>query len=69
MIQPTLDDQIVPVWAGLTDEDFGYDHWRAAQYASPWKDRPGVLLLFENEAQRKQFILEWNQKAGSQKEI
>lgn len=31
---PSKDDQIVRVRAYLTDEVFGYDHWRAAQWSA-----------------------------------
>lgn len=44
---PSLNDRIVNVRAGLTDEDFGYDHWRAAQFSSPWRDRDALLIVLE----------------------
>jgi hypothetical protein len=52
---PSLDDRAVKVSAYLTDETFGYEHWRAAQFSSPGRDRFGVLMLFENQEARDAF--------------
>lgn len=52
---PRKDDRMVAVTAWLTDEVFGYDHWRAAQFAAggdPEQRRPAVLLLFADERER-----------------
>lgn len=45
MRPPSLADRIVCVSAGLTDQDFGYDHWRAAQFSSPWRERQALLVI------------------------
>lgn len=44
---PNLTDRTAYVYAGLTDETFGYDHWRAAQYSSPWRDREAILVIIQ----------------------
>ena len=46
---PSLSDTAVKVRAYLTDEAFGYEHWRAAQFSAPQHDKWGVLLLFGSE--------------------
>ncbi len=33
MKPPSVEDRIVQVTAKLTDEVFGYDHWRAGQFS------------------------------------
>jgi hypothetical protein len=57
MKQPSHADRIVKVTAYLTDEAFGYEHWRAAQF-SPSTDhtRPAVLLLFQDVGQRERLL-------------
>jgi len=50
-----MKDRTVKVWAHLTDETFGYDHWRAAQFSPPKNDKPGVLLLFDTEEERDRY--------------
>ena len=55
---PSLSDRVVKVTGYLTDQSFGYEHWRAAQFSSPKKDRAGALILFEDEAQRDRFLVE-----------
>ena len=52
MKQPSHTDTAVKVRAYLTDEMFGYEHWRAAQFSAPVDARPAILLLFVNEAAR-----------------
>lgn len=54
---PSLNDRAVKVSAYLTDADFGYDHWRAAQFSAPSRDRFGVLLLFANEQERDEALV------------
>ena len=49
MKQPSLTDKAVRVTAYLTDETFGYEHWRAAQFSAPKLDKYGVLLLFDTK--------------------
>jgi hypothetical protein len=53
---PSLADRVVKVSAYLTDETFGYDHWRAAQFSTPGRDRYGALVLFETEEERDAFL-------------
>lgn len=52
MQQPSLNDRFVKVSAYLTDETFGYDHWRAAQFSAPKRDKPAVLVLCADEAEQ-----------------
>jgi hypothetical protein len=49
---PSVADRAVKVRAYLTDETFGYTHWRAAQFSAPAHDKYGLLLLFDTEAER-----------------
>jgi len=50
MKAPHWTDQYVRVSAYLTDESFGYDHWRAAQFAAPsTRTRPALLVLCESD--------------------
>jgi hypothetical protein len=55
MKAPSLADRVVKVTAYLTDESFGYEHWRAAQFSAPRRDRPAVLVLCETDAERDAF--------------
>lgn len=52
MNAPSTLDRAVPVRAYLTDETFGYDHWRAAQFSAAQVGQPAVLLIFTTEAER-----------------
>lgn len=52
MKAPSRTDRVVKVSAYLTDESFGYEHWRAAQFSAPTRDSFGLLLLFDHEAGR-----------------
>lgn len=56
MKQPSKSDRIIKVRAYLTDETFGYEHWRAAQFSAPKHDKFGVLILFDTEVERDKFI-------------
>lgn len=58
MIIPNLGDKIVQVRAYLTDESFGYEHWRAAQFSAPKHDKYGLLLLFNLESERNEKLEE-----------
>lgn len=49
MKAPSLDDRAVKVTAYLTDETFGYEHWRAAQFSAPKRDRPGILIICRDD--------------------
>jgi hypothetical protein len=54
MIPPKPTNRFVRVTAYMTDEAFGYEHWRAAQFASPdvAVKRSGVLIICESEAEQ-----------------
>lgn len=58
---PSTDDRVVAVRAYLTDESFGYTHWRAAQFSAPDAkvQRPAALVLFETDAERDVFVQAW----------
>jgi len=51
--QPSESDKIVRVRAYLTDEAFGYEHWRAAQFAAPKEGQPALLLLCRDDHERE----------------
>lgn len=53
---PSRDDRAIRVSAYLTDETFGYEHWRAAQFSAPKVDKFGALMLFETEKERDDFL-------------
>lgn len=55
-----MSDRAVKVRAYLTDETFGYEHWRAAQVSAPTthNNKPGLLLLFDTEAERDAALAE-----------
>jgi hypothetical protein len=55
MKAPSNDDRYVNVTAYLTDETFGYDHWRAAQFCSP-PGRPAILIICSGEEDREQML-------------
>ena len=52
MKAPSLADTLVKVRAYLTDEVFGYEHWRAGQFATPATSRPAILVIYDSEAER-----------------
>ena len=52
MKQPQITDRLVKVRAYLTDEVFGYHHWRAAQFCAPQDGKPGMLVIYDSEAER-----------------
>jgi hypothetical protein len=53
MKAPSFDDVMVRVTGYLTDETFGYEHWRATQFCAPdVPRRPALLLVFDTEADR-----------------
>lgn len=58
MKAPSLSDTQVKVRAYLTDETFGYEHWRAAQFSAPTvpSSRYAVLTIFQSEAERDAFL-------------
>lgn len=60
MKPPSLDDRVVKVAAYLTDEVFGYTHWRAAQFSAPEAEsrRPALLVVCQTEAQRDRLLAE-----------
>lgn len=57
MRAPSLSDRVVPVQAYLTDEVFGYEHWRAAQFSPPKIQRfPAVLLICRDRAEQQEYL-------------
>lgn len=52
---PSRQDRRVKVRAYLTDEEFGYDHWRAAQFCAPDEAYPALLLIFDTKEQRDSY--------------
>lgn len=54
MKAPSIEDRAVKVLAYLTDQTFGYDHWRAAQFSAPSAEvmRPAVLLICQSDEER-----------------
>lgn len=54
MKTPSANDRFVRVTAYLTDETFGYEHWRAAQFCAPGAsmERPAVLIICRDQADR-----------------
>lgn len=52
MNAPSIEDRFVRVTAYLTDEFFGYEHWRAAQFSAPKSEKFGVLILFDDKTKR-----------------
>lgn len=56
--QPRMGDRFVRVSAFLTDEVFGYEHWRAAQFASPDvpTKRPAVLIVCRDEQEQREAL-------------
>ncbi len=55
MKPPSEHDRAVRVRAYLTDETFGYEHWRAAQFCAPNvpSARYALLRIFDSEAERE----------------
>lgn len=53
---PSIRDRQVMVRAYMTDENFGYDHWRATQFLSPDRSLPAVLLIFSDDAERQDWL-------------
>lgn len=45
----------VKAMAWLTDEEFGYDHWRAAQFSCGRGIKYSVIHLFESREARDEF--------------
>lgn len=52
MKAPTLTDKLVKVRAYLTDETFGYEHWRASQFSTPPDSRPAILVIYDSDSER-----------------
>jgi hypothetical protein len=62
MKPPHLTDRIVRVRAYLTDETFGAEHWRAAQFSAPKHDRYAVLVICrdgEDQQALAEKLAEW----------
>jgi hypothetical protein len=51
---PSLTDRIVEVSAYLTDETFGYVHWRAAQFEE--RGREAVLVICREGESRAELL-------------
>ncbi len=58
MHNPTISDRVVRVRAYLTDEIFGYDHWRAAQFCAPKDAKPAILLVCRDGAEQTAILNE-----------
>lgn len=58
MKAPSESDRHVKVRAYLTDEGFGYEHWRAAQFLAPNVPaaRYAILTICENESERDRLL-------------
>lgn len=52
MKTPSEVDTVVKVTAYLTDEAFGYEHWRAAQFSAPAAGWPALLLICKTKDDR-----------------
>ncbi len=52
MNAPSLTDRYVKVRAYMTDDTFGYDHWRAAQFCAPAEGQYAVLVICQSQAER-----------------
>ncbi len=52
MNPPSLRDTVVPVRAYLTDEEFGAEHWRAAQFCAPEHAPWAILVIYDSRAAR-----------------
>ena len=61
---PSTNDRFVCVRAWLTDETFGYDHWRAAQFLAPNQAQPALLILCESEAEQKEAVTFLEERAA-----
>jgi hypothetical protein len=62
MTPPSPDDRCLKVTATFTDQHFGYEHWRAAQFcADEGNPRlPAVLVIFDTEEAREGFYRIYN---------
>lgn len=56
MKAPTPDDKVAKVRAFMTDEGFGYDHWRATQFTAPSDSRPAVLIICDTEGEQAAWL-------------
>ena len=46
---------LIKVRAWITDETFGYEHWRAAQFSSGPDSKPACLVLFNSVEERDEY--------------
>ncbi|MET0786282.1 MAG: hypothetical protein ABWY25_06210 [Paenisporosarcina sp.] len=54
---PSFSDRVVKVRAYLTDEVFGYTHWRAAQFCGPdLPSRHAVLVICQNKEEQDRIL-------------
>jgi len=56
MKAPATTDRLVPVLAYLTDQEFGYDHWRATQFLAPEGAQPALLVICASNREREAVI-------------
>jgi hypothetical protein len=59
MNPPSKTDRVVKVRAFLTDEVFGHDHWRAAQFSAPIDAAPAVLLICRDAAEQASLLMQY----------
>ena len=54
---PNLADKgPIKAMAWITDEEFGYDHWRAAQFSCGRGVKFAAIVIFDTEAERDVWI-------------
>jgi hypothetical protein len=67
MKAPSETDTLVKVTAYLTDEEFGYEHWRAAQFSAPDDvriRRRAAILVICDDADQRDLILKHLESEG-----
>ena len=60
--QPNESDRVVKVRAYLTDETFGYEHWRAAQFSAPDNACPAVLIVCLSPEEQARLLARFNEE-------
>jgi len=51
-----INQRVIKAKAWITDEGFGYDHWQASQYSCGRGTDWAVIMLFDGERERDNFI-------------
>ena len=53
-MKPPEQNQLGPIkaMAWITDEEFGYDHWRAAEFSCGRSTKFAIITLFSSEKER-----------------